>query len=166
MEVTDFGGYPLSDDNTMPDDYPVKKCFELFREAMRKLHSNTLIANELRPHFEDAGFVNIQCKILKVPLGPWPKVGFPRYSLLCLSAQLQVQDRTLRLVGFYFRRVITDMLAALGNRPFRALGMDPIEIEVFLASVRKSLKDPSIHSYFNFISWYGQKAEIPEKSST
>lgn len=75
VEFSDFGGYALCDDGTMPNDYPLNECFRLVREAMSKFGTNFLIANEHGAHFERAGFRNIQCRIVKTPIGIWPKVS-------------------------------------------------------------------------------------------
>lgn len=33
-----------------------------------------LTANDMRPYLEDAGFVNVTLKTIKIPVGTWPKV--------------------------------------------------------------------------------------------
>ncbi|KAI9148026.1 Secondary metabolism regulator LAE1 [Paramyrothecium foliicola] len=139
VEISDFGGYALCDDGTMPPDYPLNECFALVRKAMAKYGANFLVANEHEEHFKNAGFKNVQCRIVKTPIGTWPK------------------DKTQRLVGMYFKEVIQGLVVAMGNKPLRTVGMSDAELEVFLSSVRRCLADSKIHSYFNFISWWGQK---------
>jgi hypothetical protein len=48
------------------------------------------------------------------------------------------------------------LVTALGNKVFKSIMTEP-EIEVFLVDVRKALNDVRIHSYFNFITWWGQR---------
>jgi hypothetical protein len=146
IELQEFGGYALCDDGTMPDSYPLNACFALIRSAMAALGSDYLIANKLRTHLTQAGFTDIQCRVIKTPIGTWPR------------------DPTLALIGNFFKQVLLDLLPAMGNKPFRALGMQPEEIEVFLASVRASLRDRSVHSYFNFICWFARKPELAPQS--
>lgn len=74
VEFSDFGGYALCDDGTMPEDYPVNECFKLVRKALANNGTNFLIANEHEEHFKQAGFRNVQCRIVKTPIGVWPKV--------------------------------------------------------------------------------------------
>ena len=57
----------------------------------------------------------------------------------------------------YFREVLSGLVTAMGNKPLRNAGLTDEELEVFLMSVRRSLNDNKIHSYFNFIAWWGQK---------
>lgn len=54
-------------------------------------------------------------------------------------------------------------LVGLSRRPFRdGLGWTPVQIEMFLMEVRKSLSEevnglPKFHSYFPYYSFYGRK---------
>lgn len=59
----------------------------------------------------------------------------------------------------YCREVLGGLVTAMGNKPLKTVGMSDAELEVFLVSVRKALADTRIHSYINFISWWGQKPE-------
>lgn len=73
-EFTDFGGHALCDDGTMPANYPVNEALALMRKAMAQNGTNTLVANEHEENFKRAGFKNVRCRIVKTPIGPWPKV--------------------------------------------------------------------------------------------
>lgn len=139
IEIQELGGQALCDDDTMPEDYSVNKFLDRCQEALGKFGADFRAGNKLQEPLEKAGFTNITCKKLKVPIGPWAK------------------DKTLRLIGMYFRLILGDLLGAMGARPFRALGLSEAEIEVFLAGVRKDLKSASAHSYFNYLFWTAQK---------
>jgi hypothetical protein len=54
---------------------------------------------------------------------------------------------------------VNDMFGAMAAKPLRATGMDPVQIEVFLASARKDLNNLSVHAYENFFFWTGQRPE-------
>jgi SAM-dependent methyltransferase len=73
-EFSDYGGYALCDDGSMPDDYPVNVCFRLIADAMASMGRNFLVANQHGDNFARAGFRNVQCKMIKTPIGTWPKV--------------------------------------------------------------------------------------------
>jgi SAM-dependent methyltransferase len=75
-EFSDFGGHALCDDGTMPPDYPVNEALGFMRKSMEKIGCNTLVANEHEANFKRAGFKNVKCRIIKTPIGPWPKVHF------------------------------------------------------------------------------------------
>jgi hypothetical protein len=57
------------------------------------------------------------------------------------------------------------MFGAMAAKPFRALNLDPTEIEVFLAAARKDLNNQELHSYENFFFWMGQKPETTGKGT-
>jgi len=141
FEAQEIHAYPYCDDGTMPDDYPIAKLYTLLNKAFKGFGTEFDNGERMASMMEDAGFVNVHEKILKVPIGTWPK------------------NKTLRLVGMYWRLAISDFLPPVGGRILLSLGMSPEEIEVFLVGVRKALADTSVHSYFNYHMCYGQKAE-------
>lgn len=131
-----------SDDGTMPegDKYGYSRFIDLCMEGFGKFGVNALAMENNRGLLADGGFVNIQEKVWKVPIGTWPK------------------DRTMKTIGLYNRSIITDGLQSVGMAPLtRALGWSREEVEVFLVQVRKSLMDVSAHSYYTFHAVYGQK---------
>lgn len=72
-EFSDFGGRALCDDGTMPDDYPVNEAMALWHTIMAQTGGNTLIVNEHENNFKSAGFTGVRCRIIKTPIGAWPK---------------------------------------------------------------------------------------------
>ena len=81
---------------------------------------------------EDAGFVNVEEHILKLPVGPWPK------------------DPRLKKCGMFEMVNMTEGISGLTTMLFtRALGWSREEVEVFLADVRKEAKEKGIHSYYH-----------------
>lgn len=96
VEFTDFGGYALCDDGTMPGDYAVNECFAMMREVMAaKSGANFLVANEHGENFRRAGFGNVRCRVIKTPIGTWPKVShlsLPLFTSDELSLPLSVPE--------------------------------------------------------------------------
>ena len=123
----------------MHADDPVKVMYDLAGEAFAKFGMDTTLAAKLEPMFRDAGFVNIQCVIKKVPLGVWAK------------------DKTLRLVGLYQKLAVLDLMPVFAGRPFTALGMTDVESQVTLAHARRGLEDTTAHRYFSYYFWFAQK---------
>ncbi|KAK3377107.1 S-adenosyl-L-methionine-dependent methyltransferase [Lasiosphaeria ovina] len=139
FECQELSAIALCDDGTVPADYSLGKFLNLAAQALRKFGSDMQIATKLEEPIKAAGFVNITAKKFKVPVGTWPK------------------DKRLRLVGLYFRHTLEQMLGVFGAKPFAALGMSQVEIEVFLAGVRQDLKNNDYHSYMEYIFWTAQK---------
>lgn len=72
-EFSDFDGYALCDDGSMPDDYPVNEVMALMHRVWAQTGNNTLVASEHGKNFKDAGFTDVRCRIIKTPIGSWPK---------------------------------------------------------------------------------------------
>ncbi|GAB0136405.1 hypothetical protein EsDP_00004706 [Epichloe bromicola] len=139
IELQELQGVPLCDDGTMTDDDPVKYLYDTAGKAYSKFGMSTTLPAELEPHLRQAGFENIHCQIMKVPIGPWAK------------------ETTMRNVGLYQKMAVLDFLPTLSGRPFKALGMSEAEAEVTVAMARKGLDDANVHRYFNYYFWYAQK---------
>ncbi|KAK3493611.1 S-adenosyl-L-methionine-dependent methyltransferase [Neurospora crassa] len=139
IEFQELNCEVFCDDETMPDDDPVKVLYDFSQEAFAKFNMNITMPKTLRRYLADAGFVNIQCVVKKVPIGVWAK------------------DKTLRLVGMYQKMAILEIMEALAGRPFDALGLDPVQREMILMEARKGLDNPRVHRYFNYYFWFAQK---------
>lgn len=133
---------PRCDDGSMPADYQFAKMLELVGQGLAAMSINLNGVHDIKAQLQEAGFVNIEERIYKVPLGPWPK------------------DKLLKKVGTYYQAIAMDGLQAISLRPIcKGLGWSPQEVEVFLAGVRKHLMNTSIHTYQNLHIIYAQKAE-------
>lgn len=126
----------------MKEDDPVKKVYDLAGEAFTKFGLDVKITARLEPLLLEAGFVNIHCKVKKVPIGPWAK------------------GPTMRLIGEYQRTAVREIASTFAGRPFKALGMSDVESQVTLAMARRGLEDLSVHRYFNYYFWYAQKPAV------
>ena len=123
----------------MTSDDPFKRLYDLAGEAYQKFGMSTALPSQLEPFLLEAGFQNIHCKRMKVPIGTWAR------------------DKTMRLIGLYQKTAVRDFISTLAGRPFQALGMSQEEGEVTLAYARKALEDANTHRYFNYYFWYAQK---------
>ena len=141
IELQELLGVPLCDDGTMPEDDPVKRVYDLAGQAFGKFGMDVQLASKLGTALAEAGFTEVQCIKKKVPIGHWAR------------------DKTLRVVGYYQQLAVETLLPSLGGRPFTALGLNPVEIQVLLTAARKGLKDNSVHRYFEYYFWYAQKPQ-------
>ncbi|KAH8896810.1 S-adenosyl-L-methionine-dependent methyltransferase [Thozetella sp. PMI_491] len=140
VELQEFGGYILSDDDSLTE-CSLPKFFDLSAEAMAKFGAKFRIGNDLGPLMMEAGYTNVTLKTIKVPIGTWPK------------------DKTLRLCGMYMARNLSDLLGVMASKPLLALGMSKAEAEVLAAKARQDMKNPAFHAYINYRIWTGQKPE-------
>ncbi|KAK1716500.1 S-adenosyl-L-methionine-dependent methyltransferase [Colletotrichum lupini] len=141
IEFQELHGEVQCDDGTVPKDDTVKRFWEMGNEAFSLFGLQFHNARDMKPRLEAAGFKNIQCEVKKCPIGTWPK------------------DPTLRLVGKYMQEALSGVAAAFVGKPFEALGIEAVERQVWLATLRKAIKDRSAHRYMNQYFWYAQKPE-------
>ncbi|TEA12761.1 Secondary metabolism regulator LAE1 [Colletotrichum sidae] len=120
-----------SDDGSLRPDHAQSKWVDKLEEACKILGQPFLDVPGLIPMIEEIGFTDVTVVPFKWPAGPWPKD--PHYKELGLWAQ---ENLTEGLEAW--------TMAALT----RALGWSPMEVQVFLAEVRKEMKDRSIHHYW------------------
>jgi len=70
--------------------------------------------------------------VLKLPVGPWPR------------------DPRLKKVGLFEMVNMQEGLEGLSMMAFtRALDWSPERVQLFLADVRKQVRDRSVHSYYS-----------------
>ncbi|KAI0179086.1 S-adenosyl-L-methionine-dependent methyltransferase [Hypoxylon sp. FL1284] len=139
IEIQDYGGILKCDDGTLPANSLLTAFHDMTSEAMTKRGIVWSIANEMEAILLEAGFVNVQCKKFKCPIGIWPKA------------------KRLRLVGLYTRSVFGDLMDALAPRIFPALSKSPQQIEEFLAAAQHELQTTDAHMYLDYFCWYAQK---------
>lgn len=126
--------YPLfeSDDGSLPPNSPIEMWGKYFFEAAEKFGTPAQTAAKLKTWMEEAGFVDVQEHILKLPVGPWPK------------------DPRLKKVGMFEMMNMTEGIEGLSMMAFtRALNWLPERVQVFLLEVRNQIKDRSVHSYYS-----------------
>ncbi|GFP57486.1 secondary metabolism regulator LAE1 [Trichoderma asperellum] len=139
IELQDVDGDVHSDDDTVPDDWPLKRFTEILLEGFAKFGTNAHAAVFGGQYLEEAGFVNIQHNYIKLPYGTWPK------------------DKVMRLVGMYYRTACEEFFPAVGAIHFPMLGWEKNEMEVFFMQCRQAMRDPKVHAYGKMHFWSGQK---------
>ncbi|KAF5130313.1 Secondary metabolism regulator LAE1 [Metarhizium anisopliae] len=139
VELQELHGVPLCDDGTMPDEDPVKSLYDTAGAAYKKFGMSTTLPAQLEPYLREAGFENVHCRVMKVPIGTWAK------------------GKIMRAIGLYQKMAILDFIPTLAGRPFQALQISEADAEIRVALARKGLEDTSTHRYFNYYFWYAQK---------
>ena len=72
IELQDIDNQCHSDDNTIPDDWPIKRLCDFLVDAFRQFNRNARAADLGAEYLDKAGFVNIKHNYVKLPCGPWP----------------------------------------------------------------------------------------------
>ncbi|KAF9886622.1 hypothetical protein FE257_011262 [Aspergillus nanangensis] len=122
-----------SDDGTVTDDHVLAVWSKTFVAAGEKFGKTFCIADLAKGYIQQAGFQNVTEYRFKLPIGPWSR------------------DKKLKKLGrwnqVHCEQGIEGWAMALLTR---VMG-------VFLAQMRKGLRDPNVHAYFQVVSVYGQK---------
>lgn len=140
VEHVEQSSITRSDDDTIPPGGAVSKWTAYYDEIGEKLGINFRAAEASCQAMKDAGFTNVTERIIKVPQGTWPK------------------DKRLKIWGQWFQYFVLEGLEGFVIRSFTdVLGWSYAEAQVYLAQVRKELKDPSIHLYSECRIVCGQK---------
>ena len=66
-------GHSFSDDGTLPADAALVKWGHWIHEAFEKMGRPFLKCEEYKQQLEDAGFVNVELKVVRRPNNDWPK---------------------------------------------------------------------------------------------
>ncbi|KAF8243839.1 S-adenosyl-L-methionine-dependent methyltransferase [Wilcoxina mikolae CBS 423.85] len=146
IELAELGGVIHSDDNTMPDNHPVKTFCELLAEALGIMGRPKHVTGEdLKKFLIDTGFEDVVVYTTKQPWGPWPK------------------DKTMKQAGAMTLLVSETGMPAYGMAAFtRVLGMSKEEADRRCKEAFKAVKDKRFHVYNYYYVVYGRK---PEKSA-
>lgn len=133
---------PRCDDDSLPppnteggfSEYAYHDWIELQVKAGEEYEPfrQVLIADKLAAQMREEGYTDVQERITKVPLNPWPK------------------DPRLKTLGAWYQEDWMKGLSAYTYKPFVTLGWTKLEIEVFLVSVRKCISNRHFHAYHNF----------------
>jgi hypothetical protein len=116
----------------MPESYPLLEWSNLQDEAAHILGRPLRIADKLKRWYREAGFVDVHEEVFALPVNPWPKENKSNmYGKFCMWNML------VGLHGWTIEYFVT------------GLGWTPAEVEVYLAHVRNSLADESVHAYYN-----------------
>ncbi|KAJ9129718.1 Demethylmenaquinone methyltransferase [Pleurostoma richardsiae] len=130
----------VSDDGTAEKASNAQLWMKTLCEGMAKFGKPIDNAPQWKEKLRAAGFVDTEEEVLKIPIGPWPKDP----KLREIGGVQHHQE--LQAVESYTPGIFTQVL-----------GWTEVETQVFIAKVKKELKDPSIHLYFPVYFVWGRK---------
>ncbi|EAA30121.3 S-adenosyl-L-methionine-dependent methyltransferase [Neurospora crassa] len=131
-----------SDDGSVKKGSALEQWHSIFWEGGKKLgRTFRVLEDDLQKKaMEEAGFVDIAVKDIKIPLGAWP------------------EDKKLAEIGLWWKMSLESDLEGYLNYLCNALlGWTTEETAAYCAHVRKEWNDPNIHSYVWLRVVYGRK---------
>ncbi|KAK3047049.1 hypothetical protein LTR09_011474 [Extremus antarcticus] len=142
VENQEFDLRFTADDGTIPEDSAVNRWMDLWNHGIKMLGPMTgrCYPELMKQQMEEVGFINVQIRPYKMPIGIWAK------------------DKRLRRAGLFNMVGMVDGVSGLSQRVFtRALGWSIEEMEVLLMEVRNEWQNKRIHSYIPIYVVIGQK---------
>ena len=148
MESQELMSTPYCDDGTMKPAWAFAEWTKHGDNASMAANRPMRIANKLKRWYEEAGFVDVQEKVFKIPLNTWPR------------------DPEKKELGAMWEQNWLAGLQAFSLAVFsRFLHWSKEEIEVYLIGVRKAISDRSVHCYHKVYVVWGRKPETGENRS-
>ncbi|KAH6879781.1 putative methyltransferase [Thelonectria olida] len=146
FESQEIDGNICCDDNTLAPDGPLAVWSNDLITASEKLGRPAIVGINLKEIFERVGFVDVQQRIYKMPIGGWAK------------------DQRLKEIGYMWGINVLDGVTGFSLQLFsKAFERTSAQIEVSLIDVRRDLTNHRIHAYMPaFIVW-GRKPQLGEK---
>ncbi|KAM0430082.1 hypothetical protein ACHAPT_006088 [Fusarium lateritium] len=144
--VESYEGSPdlESDDNTVPEDSAMADWGPIFKEAGAKIARPFTILHEdlARKAMEEAGFVDIESRDFKAPVGAWPK------------------DKNMREIGQFAQVALEqDIEGYVLGVAGLARGWSKDEVAVYCAKLRREIRSLKQHAYYRVRIVYGRKPE-------
>lgn len=146
LECCDIHPQPFSDDNTMPLTWSFVKWEEAMDRGARRAGRPLRTAHKFRQWMEEAGFVDVQEHVHKIPIGTWPA------------------DKLQKRIGRAWKEMLLEMLPAVSYKTLNEqLNWSREEVELMLADTRKGLQDRTVHAYHKVYTVYGRRPSAEEE---
>ena len=149
LECLELDIGPFCDDGTIPKDWGYAQYTDYLIEASKRVVPPRPMdtAQNIVTWIRQAGYVDVQERVDKMPLNPWPK------------------DPRLKQLGQDWEQHLIQGIAAWSYKLFgeRGLGWTRERIEIFLMDVRKAIKDRYVHAYAKIHVVYGRRPSDEEE---
>lgn len=140
LEVHDIDFVIKCDDGTLPEDSALAQWHKSMHEAAATAGFPLDAIAHVPDRMRAAGFVDVVATPIKWPINTWPR------------------DRKHKELGRWAMENFVWGCESMSLALFtRVLGWSADEVRVFMALVRRDLRDRRIHAYWNFWVVYGRK---------
>ncbi|KAL2128481.1 hypothetical protein VTI74DRAFT_9124 [Chaetomium olivicolor] len=149
VESFEMDALAFAEDGSIAVDSPMDQWGKLFKEAGSITSRSFMVINEdlQRKGLEAAGFTNLVQWDFNCPVTPWPR------------------DAKLRRLGQYSWMSLDSDIEGMALYMFTTvLNWSPVETKIYLAHLRRQLKDRNVHGLFKMRCIYAQKPEYAPAS--
>lgn len=120
-----------SDDGTIDEHHIMSEWSRTFLEAGERMGKTMRTADHAATLIREAGFVDVEEKWFKLPLGVWPK------------------DKNLKKIGLYNHHFVKEGLEGWAMYLLtRIMHWSVPEVQIFIAKMKNALDDRSLHVYY------------------
>ncbi|KAL7804931.1 S-adenosyl-L-methionine-dependent methyltransferase [Trichoderma aethiopicum] len=149
IEDFEFNITLMSDVPEVRDDpkHIFKRWSEVFTEAGERMGRTLLIGTggRMRKLMQEAGFVDVIEKNYKVPSGRWSS------------------DPTMKQIGAYNLAFLDESLEGFALFMLKEImGWEYIEVQLFVAEMRKAINNPKIRPYYILTNVFARKPDVWE----
>ncbi|KAL8920700.1 MAG: hypothetical protein Q9172_004384 [Xanthocarpia lactea] len=142
IECQELSVNARTDDNSLPEESALTAWCNNQQEGMRKLGMELMVTGDMiKKQMHEAGFVEVEVKEFKIPIGQWPK------------------DPKMRETGAF---QLVAMLEGIGGLTMalwtRFLGWKREDVEDELVKVKLEMQSKRVHSYWPTYAVYGRKS--------
>jgi trans-aconitate methyltransferase len=124
------GAFPLRSDDGTLEGTRLKEWNELIIQGANALGRPWTNTPNYKRWFEEAGFVDVEERVYKVAMSPWPK------------------EKSQKILALWSQQNILDGIDGMSMAIFtRALGWTAEQVQLFLVGVREDIKSRKIHAY-------------------
>ncbi|KAL0258554.1 hypothetical protein SLS55_006051 [Diplodia seriata] len=142
-EFSDYEMQYRSDDASIPADSAMARLADLLVVGCERIGRTVSPGPRLAAWMEDAGFVRVEARLCKLPVGAWAR------------------DPALKAIGAWNFVQTYEGLEAFVLAVFtRVLGWSAEEVGVFVAGCRREMERGDGHMYLPFYVAWGQRPEV------
>lgn len=146
MECCEVMSQPFSDDNTITPEWTFAIWEKWMDHGTNQAGRPLRMAHRAKQWMIDAGYVDVQEIVTKIPIGAWPA------------------NRVLKDIGRAWAELICDSMASASYKTMsEVLKWERNDIELFLADTRHSLQNRKVHAYHKVITVYGRRPSAEEE---
>jgi len=140
VEFQEFTNTLYSSDGTLHNDNPLALMMDGLTAACEKVGRTFHPAISLKSWVEEAGFVDVEQRSVRVPIGSWPK------------------DKKLKEIGVWTSASLSEGFEALTAVLFQdVLGWDAKELRALERKVQVAVQQRQVHACMDFKIIFGRK---------
>ncbi|KFY58121.1 hypothetical protein V497_05053 [Pseudogymnoascus sp. VKM F-4516 (FW-969)] len=147
IELVEMHVIPTSPDHTLPPNSQIMELYTTLADASEEVGLDLAVARKYGSMMMSAGFENVVEEVFDLPIGDW------------------MSDRRMKEVGAFQRFQMVEGLHGIAFGALtRVAGWTPTRVQVFLAGVRREMKDRGVHCMYTLDAdiLYGSRLQRTE----